>query len=64
VLIEEVDFGDLRGGLPMVRPAPCDAVEWAAANAGRIEEVLNTRGALLVRGMAIGGSKTLGQVLE
>jgi alpha-ketoglutarate-dependent taurine dioxygenase len=64
VLTGELDFGELRGGVPMVRPAPCDAVEWAAANAGWIEDVLNTRGALLVRGMAIGGSKTLGQVLE
>jgi alpha-ketoglutarate-dependent taurine dioxygenase len=64
VLIEELDFGDLRGGVPMVCPGPCDAAEWAAANAGRIEDVLNTRGGLLVRGIAIAGSKALGQVLE
>src|SRR5262249_28961351 len=61
---EELDFGDIRGGVPVVRAGPCDAVEWTTANAGRIEEVLNTRGVLLVREIPIGGSKALGQILQ
>jgi alpha-ketoglutarate-dependent taurine dioxygenase len=64
MLIQELAFGELRGGVPVVRPASSDAVAWAAANASEIDELLNTRGALLVRGLAISGSKALGQVLE
>lgn len=39
-------------------------VEWATENRQAIEEWLNTRGALLVRGLAISSSKQFGKVLN
>lgn len=67
VTIEEMDFGDERGAIPLFCAEAAEAAEpvaWAAAHAAWIDEMLSTRGALLVRGLSIGGSKKLGAVLE
>ncbi|OCQ18692.1 taurine catabolism dioxygenase TauD [Pseudoalteromonas luteoviolacea] len=55
------------GGKPLlleIPENPTSATDWAQQNAGRIKSLLDSNGALLIRGLDIQGSKKFGKVTE
>lgn len=48
----------------MVRVAATDSGQWAAEHAAFVDDILETRGALLIRGIQVNGSKQLDSVLS
>lgn len=64
IRIEELQALSSERTIPMVRVAAVESGQWAAEHAEFVDGILATRGALLVRGIQVNGSKQLDRVLS
>jgi alpha-ketoglutarate-dependent taurine dioxygenase len=64
IRIEELQALNSERTIPMTRVAAADPVQWAAEHAASVDGILETHGALLIRGIQVNGSKKLDSVLS